>query len=329
VWNLVVALLALALTGCAGEPVSSPTATPRTTVAPATTQEPTEEPFGSRDDDDARAFRERFGLRADLTWIAAVAADPAGEPGMLEFGVPLLPFEVADLRGRVASSHLATPIIGAYAVSVPDDWYGSYIDQQRGGLIVIQVYRGVERHRAALARMLPARVLWEVRLVDDHILEMEALAEVIQDEREWFATIGAELLDVYVNAPLDGGIVELTYLSDRRDLAPLIQERFGPHDWLVVDWAGVPMGGRGTEGDLIVGVMNRWGAPVIGAPCHLGDLRDTTDVEGQCIFVEIVAEPYRLLVLSGPEPDSTAIVDREVEVVPGLLTRLRFGTTEP
>ena len=322
------ALAVIVLIGCAGEPVPDPSATPGVTAASAT-PEPTEEPFGSRDVGDARSFRERFGLRADETWIAAVAADPAGEAGMLEFGVPLLPFEVADLRGRIASSHHATPIVGAYAASVPDDWYGSYIDQQRGGLIVIQVYRGVEEHRAALAGLLPARVLWEVRLVDDHILEMEALADVVRDERAWFATIGATLLDVYVNAPLEGGIVELTYLSDRRDLAPLIQARFGPYDWLVVDWAGVPMPGTGTQGDLIVGVVNRWGAPVIGAPCHLGDLRDTTDAEGACIFVEIPVGPYELLVLAGTEVDSTAIVDTNVEVAPGIFTKLRFGADAP
>jgi hypothetical protein len=98
----------------------------------------------------ARRFRTAFGLRADDAWILAVAADPSSADGNVLFSVPLLPNEAADLIARSRASFDAGPVILKYAATIPDDWYGSYIDQKRTGIIVVQVYRNEDRHRAAL-----------------------------------------------------------------------------------------------------------------------------------------------------------------------------------
>ena len=53
--------------------------------------------------EEAIAFREQMGLRADLGWVQAVAANPDATE---DWGVPLLPFEIGrartppDRRGR-------------------------------------------------------------------------------------------------------------------------------------------------------------------------------------------------------------------------------------
>ena len=51
------------------------------------------------------------------------------------------------------------PVAGLYRV--PDDWHGSYIDQGRGGIVVAEVFRNADRHRMALARLLPPAARWE------------------------------------------------------------------------------------------------------------------------------------------------------------------------
>jgi hypothetical protein len=55
---------------------------------------------------DAIRFRTEFGLRGDLAYVAQVARDPAATS---DFGVPLLPAEVADLLRRQVSGTEVCP----------------------------------------------------------------------------------------------------------------------------------------------------------------------------------------------------------------------------
>jgi hypothetical protein len=160
-WAMLIVLV-ISVGACGDRPVTPSVAV--TTPSPAEMEE-------------ARRFRETFGLRADDAWISMVASDPSSQESVEQFGVPLLPSELTEMIERTTAS--AGPIILDYARTVPDDWYGSYIDQQRGGVIVAQFFRNTDRHRAALALLLPPSARWEVRQVDQRTLDMIAFVGFI------------------------------------------------------------------------------------------------------------------------------------------------------
>lgn len=268
-----------------------PPATPSVAVSTPTPSEMAE----------SRRFREQFGLRTDDLWISKVAGDPASQEGLELFGVPLLPSELSELTARTMAYMDAGPIILDYAATVPDDWYGSFIDQQRGGIIVATFFRNTDRHREALARLLPPSARWEVRQVDQRTLDMIAFVARVKADRAWFTTIDAELLDVVTN-PMDGGVVELTYIAASRALDPVILDHYGTPDWLRVERAGGPPW-TGPVGDLVVKAIGPGGKPVAGLICHLsgGDNALVTDRDGVCRYPAIPAVSYRVELWAGVE----------------------------
>jgi hypothetical protein len=250
---------------------------------------------------EARRFRETFGLRADDAWIAMVANDPSSQESIEQFGVRLLPSELGEMIARTRASTEAGPIILDYAATVPEDWYGSYIDQERGGIIVAEFLRNTVNHREALARLLPPSARWEVRQVDERTLDMSAFVARVKADRAWFTTIDAEQLDVGTN-PLYGGIVELTYLARSRDLDPVILDHYGAPEWLRVERAGGPPW-TGPVGDLVIKAVDPGGNPVPKLICNLGagDAALSTDRAGICRFKDLAAVGYRIELLAGIE----------------------------
>jgi hypothetical protein len=271
----------------------------------------------------ARTFREKFGLRADEAWIVTVAKDPSSQAGIEQFGVPLLPTELSEMIARTKAATDAGPIILDYAGTVPDDWYGSYIDQQRGGVIVAQFFRNTDRHRAALALLLPPSARWEVRQVDQRTLDMIAFVARVKADRAWFGTIDAELLDVATN-PLYGGIVELTYIAARRDLDAAILDHYGAPDWLRVERAGGPPW-TGPVGDLVVKAVDPAGRPVEGLICSLGggDAALSTDRDGICRLPDLAAVSYRVQLVAMAEPSYVA-GSADVIVTPNRTTTVKI-----
>lgn len=270
---------------------------------------------------ESRRFRETFGLRADEAWISWVANDPSSQESIEQFGVRLLPWELSQLIEQTRASTEAGPIILDYARTVPEDWYGSYIDQKHGGTIVAQFFRNTDRHRAALARLLPLSARWEARQVDQRTLDMIAFVARVKGDDAWFATIDAELLDV-VTSPLDGGIVELTYLARSRDLDPVILDHYGAPDWLRVERAGVPPW-TGPVGDLVVRAVDRGGRPVPDLLCNLrsdvlvtSDTALVTDHSGVCSYPDIPAVTYRAEIWAGIEESTHVAGSASVTVQP-------------
>jgi len=278
---------------------------------------------------DARRFRKTFGLRADDAWISMVAANPSSQASIEQFGVRLLPSELSEMIARTRASTDAGPIILDYAATVPDDWYGSYIDQQRGGIIVAEFFRNIEHHREALAQLLPPSARWEVRQVDQRTLEMIAFVARVKAERSWFTAIDAELLDVVTN-PLYGGIVELTYLARRRDLDPVMIGHFDAPDWVRVERAGgLPW--TGPVGDLMVKAVDPGGNPVPKLICNLGagDAALATDRDGICRFHDLAAIGYRIELLAGIEESTHVVGTATLTVIPSESTTVTIVVQIP
>jgi hypothetical protein len=241
--------------------------------------------------------------------------------------VPLLPSELQELIARTTAYIDATPVILDYAATVPDDWYGLYIDQQRGGIIVAQFFRNTDHHREALARLLAPSARWEARQVDQRTLDMIAFVSRVNADRAWFATIDAELLDVVTN-PLYGGIVELTYIAARRDLDPVIRDHYGAPEWLRVERAGGPPW-TGPVGDLVVKAVDPGGQPVPDLTCSLGNPPMLTDRDGICRYHGLAAVSYRVELWAGIEDSRRVAGAATVLVMPNESTTVTIVVQQP
>jgi hypothetical protein len=164
-----------------------------------------------------------------------------------------------------------------------------------------------------LARILPPSARWEAREVDQRTLDMIAFVARVKNDRSWFATIDAELLDVVTN-PLYGGVVELTYLSRSRQLDPVIVTHFGSPEWLRVERAGGPPW-TGPVGDLVVRALDFNGKPVSGLTCSIGgESALLTDDAGICRYSGVAAVEQRIELWAGIE-ESTHVVGSDAVVV--------------
>ena len=309
------------ITACLGSAVTVPSE-----IAGASDESPTPVSLSAAELADARRFREGFGLRADDDWILAVTENPASRAGTERYSIPLLPFEVNDLQARISASSGIGPIILDYAATVPDDWYGSHIDQQRRGIVVAEFRQNADQHRAILSRVLPATG-WEVRQISQHTIDLEAFVTRVKADRAWFATIDAELLDVFAS-PLDGGVVEISYVAQRRDLDSTIVDHYGAPTWLVLDAQYQSPPWTGPVGDLVINVVDPKGRPVADLTCSIGGSSVyATDQNGACRIRDLAAVEYRVEIWGGIEEARTVVGLGTVTVLPGGPTMVTIVVT--
>jgi hypothetical protein len=119
----VLLLASTALAGCETTP-SPPSAISESVM-------PTLEPAPpTADEMEAIRFRTEFALRADIGFVRAVAQDPSAST---DFGVPLLPTEIAALLARGTNAEAVADAVAGEAAAHPEDYCGRYIDHQNGG----------------------------------------------------------------------------------------------------------------------------------------------------------------------------------------------------
>jgi hypothetical protein len=179
--GLLVASLAV---GC-GVPAAVPSADP----APSAVATPEIDSATAR----AVQFRTSFGLRADLDHIRAVAVDKTAST---EFGVPLLPAEVAEIERRGANADRVVPIVNRYAADHPEAFGGLWIDQQHGGIVTVVFTRDVELHTRALMAQLGGAGIVAIRTAGYSEAELRQLQDRIAADAAWFKSIPAQLQGV-------------------------------------------------------------------------------------------------------------------------------------
>lgn len=279
-------LLVGAITAC-GSPARTASSVAPAPVLPAAELE------------DARQFRVRFGLRADESWIRAVAADPTAQQGLVDFGVPLMPFERSDLEERRTDVDLLTQING-YGSMFPDSYAGAYVDLRASQAFVASFKTDSDRHRIALANLLPVGARVDVRDVDWSTTELEAFVEIVTAEEAWFETIGVRFASAGRAITEDHVYVKF---QGRPEAVRLIEEHFGDPTWLVADRQG-PLPWQGPRGDLVIAVRDEAGAPVPGLWCEFvsedpeaaeggEDIFGTGD-DGRCVLRNLPAVAYQI-----------------------------------
>jgi hypothetical protein len=289
-------LMALAVGACA-EP-TPPIPMPAEEPAEVPAEVPAAEPAMSQSEfDEALAVRTMYGLRADATWIRAVAADPASAIGLREFGIPLLPSELEDLQSRRWPHDLLIRVQD-YGRLFPDTYAGARINLEATG-IVISFTDDIERHTAALANLVEAGEVVTVRSARWSLKELDRFIETVEAEAAWFESMGLTFkagrlsTDNWVYAKYRGPI----------DLEPIILAHFGDPPWLQVEWDG-PLPWEGPRADLHIKVSDSDGQVVTRVRCDhqavdpmvhaSGATLFGTDNDGICRFDSFPVAEYQI-----------------------------------
>lgn len=268
--------VAIAATGCIDRsrmPSFAPTASPASSEIP-------------RDQVAAwMLFRSVYGLRADAEWAVAVANDPRSVGA--ELGVPLLPSELEQVAAANSSAQRLSSIARSYGNRFPKAFGGSWLE---GPVVVLAFDDDLELHRAEVTALFGNKV--DVRSARYSLAELHTFLAAVNEQGDWFSTIGAELHGADVNEPAN--TVEVHYLGPGEGIAPLISARFAPSSWLTPVYDG-PLPWTGPVGNLELTVVDSRGRP-IAVECLLyttdprvrhEDLRDFPD--GKCVFQSIPA----------------------------------------
>jgi hypothetical protein len=233
--------------------------------------------FSERDISESVAFRERYGLRADLMWVRIVAANPEAQAGIPEFGVPLVPDELADLLSRRWDPDLLAQARG-YGLLFPEDFAGAYINQKANGVVIAFKDR-VERHRVALSNLVPPESVVEVRRVDWSLADLHGFVDQINSEKAWFDSIG---VIVHPGENVLENVVDVRFKGPE-EASGLIEQHFGNPGWLRARWTG-PVPWTGPRADLSLSVLDTTGKPVPRLWCEYTPVDPKVDASGEAIF---------------------------------------------
>jgi hypothetical protein len=216
---------------------------------------------------EAVATRERYGLRADEAWIRIVAADPASDIGMDEYGIPLTPEEFADLMSRRWDPDLHARV-SAYCQSVDEDCAGAYINQKASGVIV-ELSDNVEQHVEALTRLVVNPRLLEVHEVEWSLADLARFTKQVESDIAWLEKLGVEVMGV--DRSIIDNFIQVRYFTPaaRADaIGRAIEQRFGNPTWLEARWVGPPYW-EGPRATLAITVFDKAGRRVPNVLCDL------------------------------------------------------------
>jgi hypothetical protein len=318
---------AIVLVGCGQQP-------PSASVPVLPTQAPPSVAPG--DLDDAIRFRTTFGLRSDPDYVRRVAADPSSASGTRDFGVPLLPLEVAELRRRQAVTSEALPAILEYGARHADEFAGALVDQPRGGVVVVRFTGHLDNHKRSLGQLVGSDVAIDVQFGSFSQRELEAHRETIATSNEaWMASIPAKRIGLGVD--VDAQRVILRVSSPHPNAPELVEAHFGKPEWLAVESDGTGIDLL-RPGSLDVTVTDVAGRPIPGLDCTFipdwngGPLDPfggqwTTNTSGKC-SVELLSSGYWIRISRGGGNNQQIVAIRRAVVEEGLETHLTIIVTQ-
>lgn len=270
---------------------------------------------------EAIAFRKQYGLSADEEWVRAVAVDPAAQAAINEFGVPLTPAERADLLDRRFDLGTFEDVL-AYGRLFPQDYAGAYLDQATTG-IVVSFKNRVDQHRRAMTNLFPKAANIDVRKVEWSTADLDGFADLINQDRAWFDTLGVRFISAD-RSILDNFVT--VHYQGPQEAAALIEAHFGNPSWAKAESAGnLPW--TGPRGDLVLTVTDRQGRPVPEIWCDFfpenplanegGEVVYATGPDGQCLIPNLPAVAYGIVLKQFVDNHYQALTRVRAVVVPG------------
>lgn len=202
----------------------------------------------------AMSQRRAFGLRSDLEWVLAVAADSRSRIELLDF--PMLPEEEQVFQAWQDRYQALVAVIQHYAAEHADEFGGLYIDQP-GHAVVAQWTGRLDVHEAEIRRRSAADAPLRVELITWSERALRTLQDQVVRDWDWFKDIDAAPQGAGVD--LAANVMEIEISSANPDAPRLIVEhyvaRLGvPSGMLRVisDGTGVALMPRGTVRGTVV-----------------------------------------------------------------------------
>ena len=258
-------LLAMITSGCRPTPGTSPDPGLATVQATAAaTSDPGAVTYAERR---AMEVRATLGLRADLDYVRMVAANPLASS--VEYEIPLLPEEIAELLGRVSTIDEVMPIVNAEADAHPDDYCGVYVDNANDGALTSLWRANLPLHEAAIrARISPdANVAFGTCAFS--LKQLMAVIDQMGADVDWFESQRAHILGLGPDQAANKIVVEVSSLVT--DLDVRLSGRYG----VPAQMFRVESDGTGAFylpwGSVLVAILGPDGDPL--------DLRDQRDVD--------------------------------------------------
>jgi hypothetical protein len=233
-------VLALLLAACSGVPA----ATPGPSAAPSAAADPSAD--ASLDPAIASAIsqRKQFGLRSDLAWVLAVAANPRARIGMLDF--LMLPEEEAEFGQRQSDYDTVIAAVLAHAVGRENVFGGLYIDQASHTVVALWTTDPL-LHRIAILAQLGTSGPLATRQVKYSEKQLRDLQDRVSSDVDWMRGIRAQAMGV--GADIMANATSLTISSANAAAPGIIRTHYGvPADMLKIDsdGTGIMLQPRGT-----------------------------------------------------------------------------------
>lgn len=310
-------LAALTVFGCGATGVgNSPGSVPLQSAEPSLAVEVSDEEISA-----GVATRKLYGLRADPEWVRAVAADPAAQAGIIQFGIPLTPAEQSDIQGRRWDENLLRQA-QAYCTSVAEDCSGAYINLKGSGVIV-DIAHNIDRHKQTLRNLVADPNLVEVHGVQWSAAELDNFKQQVTADRAWFDTIGVEMMQV--DRSINDNFIHVDYMAPTDAASQAIEGHFGNPSWLRAEWVG-PAPWVGPRADLRIKIRDTKNRPGVGIRCDiqpanaaegvdLGEVVFATDDDGVCRAEGIPAVAYRVRLFRSLDGHEERIKIPELRVI--------------
>jgi hypothetical protein len=191
-------------------------------AAVASMQPPATLAIGEEELADAIRFREEFGFRSDIAFVAAIEADEKHSD--LEWGVRLTADEHAEMERRVSAEALLGPL-DQWGRENPSQFAGMYIDQRAGFVIDIAFTADAAIPEYELQGLAPPGIPIRYRIVERTLQELDALLETVAKDSEFHERLGVELVFIATDVPDNVVEIGLSPLTDV--VADALAERYG------------------------------------------------------------------------------------------------------
>ena len=264
---------------------------------------------------EAIEVRSSLGLRADEWWVREVSADPGARTS---FGIPLTLAEEADLNARAAAVAELGPVLQEYGAQHPAEYAGLFVDQDRGGLLVVLFTDRVEEHGAAIAKLVRPGASIEIRAAPTAETDLLALMDRISTDEQLLRGVGVVVVTASLNE--ETGTIEVEVSTERGDAPALLVGRYGPTVVAsVLDPTGAFLKPRGAIVGRVVdarsdGVRATVGSVPLFAELPLDSVGPPeTDADGSFQLDDMLPGRWRLTA----EGEGLGPTSLEVDVPPG------------